>query len=70
MLDKAVLVGLLSIYWQYRQREEMGSVMLSTTERIGQKAKDAIDLTVQLAWQAGYDQAVKDMEEIESGIRI
>ena len=42
--------------------------MLSTTERIGQKAKDTIDLTVQLAWQAGYDQAVKDMEEIEHDI--
>jgi hypothetical protein len=31
------------------------------TEKLGQTAVDAIHQAVQIAWQAGYDQAVADM---------
>ena len=48
---------------------DRGVIMLSTTEMIGQKAKDAIDLTVQLAWQAGYDAALRDLDQINTIIK-
>jgi hypothetical protein len=31
------------------------------TERLGQGAVDALHQAIQIAWQAGYDQAVSDM---------
>ena len=37
--------------------------MLSVTEALGQKAKDEIDHAIQLAWQAGYDAALRDMAD-------
>ena len=38
----------------------------TVTERLGQGAVDALHQAIQIAWQAGYDQAVSDMNKIKT----
>jgi hypothetical protein len=38
----------------------------SLTETIGEKATDALHEAIRIAWQAGYDQALADIEAREN----
>jgi len=42
---------------------------LTMTEKIAEKATHALHEAIQVAWQTGYDTALKDIQESEERIR-
>jgi len=51
-----------------QHKERRGLMAKSLTETIGQPATDALHEAIRIAWQAGYDQALIDLQNHEHHI--
>jgi hypothetical protein len=41
----------------------MGGMTQTITEKLGERATDALHEAIRIAWQAGYDQALSDLKQ-------